>query len=279
MTQEITAPCPRRTRQSHPLRDPLLIDVLGYATGISDVRVTFDDGSERDCLQKIYPISRFIAMGFAGSVRIDFAALETLAYYLRDLPDGAAWLPDDVASDLQDLAKQVFRTSEATEQVLRSHLMLLGAHPTEDVGIPGYALCSVYVLKSPDFVPQQAGIGEVVSIGSGSAIVPYQEMLAAFSSDTLSLLRGEVMGAGMGAFDLAFVVHKTVERNPTRGVSPHAHICLVRRGTVVVSENDENRYPPSGEKIEFRMPPVATTWDEFVRMVTADCKSPHGAVC
>jgi hypothetical protein len=63
---------------------------IGYAVGISDIRVTFSDASERDCLQKIYPISPFIAAGFAGSVRIGFAIVDTLRLQLKDLPDGAA---------------------------------------------------------------------------------------------------------------------------------------------------------------------------------------------
>jgi hypothetical protein len=129
---------------------------LGYAVGISDTCVTLADRSERDCLQKIYPISRFIAAGFAGSVRIGFGMVNALVEHLQDLPESAAWFPDDVADDLGDLARQVFRDSGATEQAFRSHLMLLGAHPTEDVGIPGYARCFVHILKSPDFTPQMA---------------------------------------------------------------------------------------------------------------------------
>jgi hypothetical protein len=252
---------------------------LGYAVGISDVRVTFPDGSERDCLQKIYPISRFIAAGFAGSVRIGFAVTENLAHHLRDLPQGAAWYPEDVADDLANLARPIFQGSEAREQALRSDLMLLGAHPIKDVGIPGYGLCSVHVLRSPDFAPKLAPIGEVVSIGSGSIVASYKDVLADFSSNVTSLLQGEVLGPGMGAQPLTWVVQKTVEQKPVPGISPHAHICLVRRGTVNVWPNDEDRYPPSGEKIEFRMPPVATTWDEFERMVVTNRKSSHGAVC
>lgn len=205
--------------------------------------------------------------------------IDVLAYHLRDLAEGAAWIPNDVAFDLAELAKRVFAASDATEQSLQSHLMLLGAHPTDDVGIPGYAICSVYILKSPDFVPELAPIGEVVSIGSGSTVPPYQEVLAGFSSDTLGLLRGEEMGMGMGAFNLTFVMHKTIERNPIRGISPHAHICIVRRGSVALNTNDETRYPPTGEIIEFKMPPVATSWDEFVQMNSANGQSPHGAVC
>ena len=41
-----------------------------YCFGLSDVRVTLADGTERDCLQKIYPIANSLAMGFAGSVLI-----------------------------------------------------------------------------------------------------------------------------------------------------------------------------------------------------------------
>ena len=44
--------------------------MFGYGIGISDVRITLADGSERDCLQKIYPVGRFLAMGLAGFVPI-----------------------------------------------------------------------------------------------------------------------------------------------------------------------------------------------------------------
>ncbi len=218
----------------------------GYAVGISDIRVTFSDGSERDCLQKIYPMARFIAAGFAGSVRIGFEMLNGLAFQLRGAPENMAFL-------------------------------LLGTHPTDDVGIPGMARCSVHILRSPEFVPVLARIGEVVSIGSGSGFPPYQEALASLSANPMSLLHGEMMGIGGSSLILSMVIQKTIEKNPVLGISPHAHICLVYRGFVGVNTNDEKIYPQTGEMIEFRMPKVATTWNEFVSM--ADCHSPNCAVC
>jgi hypothetical protein len=254
--------------------------MAGYAVGISDVRVTFADGRETDCLQKLYPMSRFIAAGFAGSVRIGFAMLDALADLLRDLPEGSAWHPEEVADCFQDLASQVFQAAPQAEQALHSHLILLGAHPTEDAGIPGWARCSVHTLKSPAFNPQLAKVREVVSIGSGSMVARYQEALDGFSSNVLSLLQGEVMGARMGFLPLSMVVQKTIEQNPTLGISPHAHICVVRRGSVEVGTNDENRYPASGEVIEVRMPSVATTWNEFVQLVVSSTGSgADGAAC
>jgi hypothetical protein len=250
---------------------------LGYAVGISDIRVTFSDGSERDCLQKLYPMARFIAAGFAGSVRVGFEMLNGLALQLRNAPENMAFLPQEVADCLTPLARDVFQSFQPEERALHSHLMLLGAHPTDDVGIPGYARCSVHILRSPEFVPTIARIGEVVSIGCGSGVPPYQELLAGLSANPMSLLHGEVTGIGGSSLILSMVIQKTIEKNPVPGISQHSHICLVHRGFVGVHTNDENIYPQTGEMIEFRMPKVATNWNEFASMT--DCQSPNCAVC
>jgi hypothetical protein len=252
---------------------------LGYAVGISDIRVTFGDGSERDCLQKIYPMARFVAAGFAGSVEIGFALLDGLAYQLRDAPEDQAFIPQEVADCFAPLARDIFQSFPTDERALDSHLMLLGAHPTEDVGIPGYSRCSVHILRSPEFVPIVTPIGEVASIGSGSGVPPYREALASFSSNPMSLLQMETAGRGASSLILSMVVQKTIEKNPAPGVSPHSHICLVYRGTVDVHPNDHDQYPQDGEMMEFRMPRVATTWNEFVRMCSDNCTTAHGTVC
>jgi len=71
--------------------------MFGYGIGISDVRVTLEDGSQHDCLQKMYPVGRFMAMGFAGSVRIGFAMLEELSSLLGAAGEDQMWNPNDVA--------------------------------------------------------------------------------------------------------------------------------------------------------------------------------------
>jgi hypothetical protein len=252
---------------------------LGYSVAISDIRVTFGDGSERDCLQKIYPMARFIAAGFAGSVKIGFALLEGLAYQLRGAPEDQAFFPQEVADCFSPLARDIFQSFAADERAMESHGMLLGAHPTEDVGIPGYSRCSVRILRSPEFLPIVTPIGEVVSIGSGSGFPAYREVLAGFSSNPLSLLQMETAGRGESSLILSMVVQKTIEKNPAPGISPHSHICLVHRGTGDVRPNDHDQYPQNGEKIEFRMPRVATSWNEFERMCSDNRTTSHGAVC
>jgi hypothetical protein len=252
----------------------------GYAVGVSDIRVSFGNGQELDCLQKLYPMARFIAAGFAGSVEMGFRMLDALAYQLRGAPSDQAFLPQEVADCFAPLAKDIFEGASAASRDLGSQIILLGAHPTEDLGIPGWARCTVHVLKSPDFVPQPSPIGQVVSIGFGSQIETYRDALSRFSADPLSLIKMDTAGVGASSLILSMVVQKTVERNPARGISRHAHVCIVRRGSVIIQPNDENVYTPNGEKIEFRMPPVATTWDEFVkRLASAGRNSPRSGLC
>jgi hypothetical protein len=41
--------------------------------------VTLGDGAEVDCLQKIYPVVRWVAAGFWGSVQIGCALIDSLS--------------------------------------------------------------------------------------------------------------------------------------------------------------------------------------------------------
>lgn len=252
---------------------------LGYAVGISDIRVTFADGSERDCLQKIYPMGRFTAAGFAGSVRIGFAMLEALAHLLHpEPPPNQAFIPEEVVNCFCPLARDVFRQAPRDEQALHSHILLLSADPAQIEGWP-WGRCSVHVFRSPDFTPEAANIGQVVSIGYGSVIPAYTEMLASFTAEPLSLLRGEMMGGQMGHLALTIAIQGMVEANPVPGVSQHAHVCVVRRNSVAIGPNDHEQFMPTGERIPFRMPAIATSWIEFSRIASEEARSPLAAVC
>jgi len=57
--------------------------VIGYALLLSDVRVMFCPIEERDCLQNICPIARFLALGFAGYVQIGLAVAHIAREWLH----------------------------------------------------------------------------------------------------------------------------------------------------------------------------------------------------
>src|ERR1700738_527296 len=108
--------------------------IWGWAVGLSDIRVTFSDGSELDCLRKIYPVGRFLAAGFAGSVAIGFAMIQRLSELLYQPNENVAWIPSEVANWWQHEAQELFNRFDAVERNCGSQVMLIGVHPTENVG-------------------------------------------------------------------------------------------------------------------------------------------------
>jgi len=97
--------------------------MFGYSFGISDVRVTLRDGVEVDCLRKIHNVGRFIAAGFAGSVKIGFAMVDELASLLYVSDESRAWEPDMVAQWWPNDACEIFSKFPPEEKASHSHLM------------------------------------------------------------------------------------------------------------------------------------------------------------
>ena len=251
---------------------------FGYAIGLSDIRVTFPDGSERDCLQKIYPVGRFIAAGFAGSVKIGFGMLYTLTRLLHVPDENVAWIPDVVAQWWPADARDVFGKFPDCEKVLGSQLMILGVHPTEknDWDSPR---SEVYTFSSPNFAPKLTqGLLDVVSIGSGSQIAPYAQFLKGHF-DEGKHLQFATMGAKGIATGLGIYLTSELQDLPQPGISPHLHICLVSRGAMELRTNDHETFDADGSAQTFKMPPVATSYGELLRLCQSEGVTANGAVC
>lgn len=250
--------------------------IVGYAVGLSDIRVTLCDGSERDCLRKIYPVGRMLALGFAGSVAIGFAMVERLATLLGGAAPGMGWDPTIVADWWPADARLVFEQFPEAERKLHAHLIMLGAHPNQNNGDVPWARCYVYRFMSPDFDVQLAPAEHVVSIGSGSGVSHYIQVLAGLrDSDELLQLEAVVPGGvALGTMDS---LTKAIAANPTPGVSTRLHLCLVRRDLIEISANDQ-RYVGHPE-LDLIMPAVANSKAELEQLLSQAGLSSAGASC
>jgi len=242
--------------------------MFGYAAGISDIRVTWPDGTTLDCLQKIYPVGRFIAAGFAGSVQFGFWGVTDLRRQLAQAAPDSAWKPGWVAFKWYRRARRMF--AEAGEDIKRAgaEIMLLGVSPNIDIGIRGFARATVAILRSPDFFPRVLKYDEVEAIGRGALVDIYAEELRRLSRDH-QLWQMEAGTPGGYGFVLQHVIQRTIDTYPEATVSPHVHWCLVRRGEIRIGTSDHTRVSADGEWTEVRMPPVATSWAEFLAMTGA----------
>jgi hypothetical protein len=280
--------------------------MFGYGFAVSDIRVTLATGEERDCLQKVYPVGRFIAAGFAGSVRIGFAMLETLSGLLNvpEAKDGA-WDPVAIAQWWPEDAREVFSKFLAAEQALQSHLMLVGASPTD--GDAPWAKPYVYIFRSPDFKAEAIPFWQIGAIGSGNFVEPCRRMVQSFSNDRnamIDLMKGEVgQPGGMGQM-LGWCATTTLKDCRPNGISSHLHYCWVYRGRIVIQTNNHRTYgnwsafpigldaasserlpgtnPETGEpedvfRHNFTMPRIAQSWGELNNLLSGEGATAEGA--
>jgi hypothetical protein len=165
--------------------------------------------------------------------------------------------------------------SEFPEQNRRQHchLILAGVHPTDRLGDGPWNRPSVYTFRSPDFRPEPATINTFVSIGSGGFVTEYRRALQSISGLRTDFMQIETMGGPFGHAGgslLSTVLRKEMDAVPSPGISRHFHICVVRVGEISLSNSDIDLYPQSGDKVEVRMPRVATSWTELRELLGDD---------
>lgn len=256
---------------------------FGYGLMVSDVRVSWN-GREEDCLQKVFPVARFVGVGFAGSVYAGFVMLNELRreYSLAD--KGDAWIPQFVADDWRRRARTIYARIKNDPRVQGHpcHLLFVGAHPTEHMGNSDWPRCYAWKMRSPDFELEFAEMNRAVSVGSGTEVSHYREALADLHDDDAvsPLIQMEVGGVGGFASAVQHVLGQTVAEHPVSGVSKHLHLAIVTRGMDFrVQPNDHTIYPGGSQVIQVKMPHVARSWEEFEEYCRSQGLAAGDAIC
>lgn len=237
---------------------------FGYAVGLSDIRVTLHDGTEVDCLQKIYRVGSNMVLGFAGSVQIGFKIVEELSAGLLVTESKYPLDPFIISKYLYVGTQNIFNSFSQEIRGGGCHLMLLSAHPKENDGVAPWARCYVHRFYAPDFQPVVSRHAEIVSIGSGKKIADYSSILRSQEKD-FDMFKLEVGMKGGAALGLMVSISSAIKKMPKRGISTHLHICIVGRNEVKVGKNDITGHEHSED--DFLMPPVAQSWNELVEIL------------
>jgi hypothetical protein len=278
----------------------------GYSFGVSDVRVTLADGTERDCLQKIYPIGHSIAQGFAGSVRIGFKMVESMTEWLHNEATDCAWLPLETVEIWPKIARDIFEAAPPLEQAGHCHLIMLSADPKARNG-PG-PLTYMHIFRSPDFTPLRIATNKVAGIGSGNFIEEYKTYLDELSENheqKFSLMQMETSNPGGMGTNLGFRVTNLIQRTQPFGISSHLHYCWTYLGRTIIKTNDHVSIgawtamdsgsginqaeglakPSTSNKSEtipggtsFKMPKIAQSWGELGEMLESTGARADGTV-
>lgn len=238
---------------------------FGYAVGLADIQVTWDNGSVRkDCLRKIYRISPFVVAGFSGSVRIGFDLLEDLTRFLPRPPHGSIWSTRWVAWKWWRRARRIFCQSPAAQKRMGSSILLLGASADGSPEWMSGSRADVIVLSSvADFSPSAVRRGEVGSIGSGNNIDSYRETLRALPEQDAVFWHGEINSPGGAGRAQMWSIARFVYRTPEAGISRHLHFARVASRQWDISPLDLEFIDREGISHDHRMPEVASGRAEF----------------
>jgi hypothetical protein len=256
-------------------------NVLGSSALYSDIQVTLPNGDTKDWIQKAYPFTHSLAAGFAGSVKIGFSLLDSLATFLQR-PPGADGDPRMISTSWAPLARSVFENADETERRHGAQILIIAASPNENCGLGA----KIYFTRfaSPNFKPGiMAKPFKFCSIGSGAYIPAYHDSLRPLFkwAGHIASLQADARGGPHGwVRNLSFRLSSRLANHPRKGISRHMHTIIVGRKLMVVENNDETIYPPNDSAgIEIRMPPVAQSYTQFTTLAASSGYKAAGAVC
>ena len=259
--------------------------IFGYGIILSDVRVTFADKSQADLVKKAYPLGRFIIGGFSGSIKIGFTLLDSLRSSLQPPPDAdpnGAWNPSVVANSWgPEWAAPAFAASEEIERKLGCTILLVGLSEGRELSERRREITRVHIMRlsSPDFRPgHMRRWFTVCHIGRGSKVKLYKELMDSFFKTRSSAIQAEQGGPSLWATVLASTMGQLAERHPTAGISPHVHALICQAPNMIELVNDRTSVSAEGVRTEFKMPKVATTYQEFLAMCSKRGRAAEAAM-
>jgi hypothetical protein len=246
-----------------------------YGVLFSDVQVSFSDGTQRDMLRKAHLVALDAGAGFAGSVRIGFALIESLRRFLasseasRINPKGlGAW----TARHWPKHAVAVFRSQPRAEQQIGAQIVaVFVAPPTQRRN--GERRPNVYVFRvaSPQFRPVVCTRPlEALSIGNGADVPHFMRAVRSLTDWKSGAMQAEVGTPGGWAERVTLMLAITSERQPVAGVSEHFLSLAFWNGLTSESTSSRRIYPADGgDPVPRRVPPLATTYGEFEAMLAS----------
>jgi len=256
------------------------ITSFGYGVGISDIRVSWSTGYLKDCLQKVYPVGNFIIAGFAGSVLLGFKMINDLKQFLILDKPNEAWIPEWVAIKWYRRARRIFNSAPMSLQKLGSSILLVGIHPNKSEGESPWPKGTACLFNSPDFEVNFSKSGEFISIGSGSIVAEYVSILKATTKklDNAGMQAEVAMKGGFG-HNIKMNITESLLAHEAQSVSTHLHIFIAERGNLLLGANNHLRPNGNNGFIEFKMPTVAKSYNEFHTLCESENINAASAVC
>ena len=256
---------------------------FGHAVIASDICVTFpaNSGEETyiDCLQKVYPLGRFVIGGFAGSVRIGFDLVAHLQAELVMPDEEYVWNLDIIANTwLPRVVRRIFDSSPSDEKNVGASIILASVHPSKNWPFPNTPLPVVYKFSSPNFEPQKAAQNEVLGIGRGAGIIDSMNNVNEICN-SFSFHESIYGGEHYQAMRVADILEREIQKVPLSGVSNLFQFATVNRNKYEIFNHERYIVTSEGRKPQVRFPKIYANYEEFKNFSTNVGVKAECAIC
>lgn len=246
--------------------------MFGYSFAMADIQATveYDNGKKEyfDVVKKLFPVGRFVVAGFSGSIETGYLLINDLKKWAVLSQSNTAWIPDCLVMKWHRRARYIFSKLPKRKTKYGISLLLVSVYPQSDNGVPGEAKTYGCIMESPTFKPKMIMVGKLGSIGSGNNIEEYISAIKNINKDIYNpLMQFEVKNPGGYGRALGISLSLDVKNNPSLGISSHFFMAEVRRGKILLGNNDHIAFDKNGSEKKIVMPKVANSWDEFVKIM------------
>lgn len=206
---------------------------------ISDIRLSFINSAEKpeDCLQKIYPLGKQVIGGFSGSVLIGFEIMDQLRDQMSNQTSAVSCNIDILAhTRIPRIARRAYKEAIAKYRLdyKESSIIIAAAHPTLKLGDTPFARTSIHIFRAPSFNPINVDRRDIVSIGSGTSMVPYLKALDQIKADRSLHQKGANFAKSI-AHLIGTRIMKIIENNPKEDVSSYLQFGVANQNEASIS--------------------------------------------
>lgn len=215
-----------------------------------------------------------ILAGFAGSVKIGFSLLRTLADESSKLSQNTAWNLDVISNTWWPrIARRVYSTANKVERDLSSQMILAGVHPNKNQG--PFSQTDIYTFSAPDFHPRKTT--NFASIGCGAhapnCVKVVEDAFAKPDPEFLTLYQAGSLGLATG---VGVTLQEAIRENPIPGISLFFQVGVVSRGLCQFVQS-EAYFKEDGTEVKF--PDIASDYDSMIRLCERNHLNAAAAVC
>lgn len=257
--------------------------MFGHAILASDICVTlkYRTGTKCyvDCLQKVYPLGKYVVGGFAGSVKIGYSIIGHLQYELAMADKGEAWDLDIISNTwLPRVVKRIFNSFPDPEKDSKSQIILAATHLTMNWPFPHTPLPILYKFDSPDFKPHKASQDEVLGIGSGAMVDSMVEVNEVCK--TFDFQKNIYGGMKYQAMCVADILERVINKAPMSGVSNLFQFATVGRSNIDILNHERYLCTADGKIPIIKFPTVlAANYRQLEKIVSISGNKLLCAVC